>query len=63
MSKHDHDCDCDSCRLYLYRCETALKVICTWAKCDADSDQSREAAMLEIRRKCQEVLGLKEETE
>lgn len=43
---------CDAMQRKMLRMEQALRVISTWAACDADSPHPRYQAMRDIERKC-----------
>jgi hypothetical protein len=52
---HHYGCDCREYRLT--QMELALKIIRTWASCDDTSPHSREKAMADIAKKCDEALN------
>ena len=49
-----HACDCRE--WHYQQALQALRIIQTWAACDAGSPHSRERAMMDIEAKCRESL-------
>ena len=51
-----HHAGCDCHEWQFERMQTALRVIRTWAACDAHSHEARSEAMADIVAKCDEAL-------
>ena len=51
-----HHAGCDCLEWQFERMKTALRVVRTWAACDAQSHEARSEAMADIVAKCDEAL-------